>query len=307
MFMCGSAHLRVRENNQTNKEQNTTEILLRQRYCLKWTSHIVRVVVWGQSKKIQPINEFRDRCEGRILCRPAWKQKNKKKLNKLEYSPKLEDCTAPVNVPIFAWRKCFFCQSTLRIYRVYTPYENVGLSLENKQKNSLKNSNYKSTTWNQNSDPPTGLWPFMEWNKLTSSSGVQTKTSSVDAILICCANTHDHFVHLLENMQSIAGSIRTSARNVGFFRTTLRKWPGKLSSPSKNWENSSNTEMQGQTTNYGTHLIDYLESQWNPAEWKYQRSLRRNWAGGFIYRVMNMKNSQSREQSFKQLVGILKY
>lgn len=212
MFMCGSAHLRVRENNQKNKEQKTTEILLRQRYCLKWTSHIVRVVVWGQSKKIQPINEFRDRCEGRILCRPAWKQKNKKKLNKLEYSPKLEDCTAPVNVPIFAWRKCFFCQSTLRIYRVYTPYENVGLSLENKQKNSLKNSNYKSTTWNQNSDPPTGLWPFMEWNKLTSSSGVQTKTSSVDAILICSANTHDHFVHLLENMQSIAGPIRTSAR-----------------------------------------------------------------------------------------------
>lgn len=138
MFMCGSAHLRVRENNQKNKEQNTTEILLRQRYCLKWTSHIVRVVVWGQSKKIQPINEFRDRCEGRILCRPAWKQKNKKKLNKLEYSPKLEDCTAPVNVPIFAWRKCFFCQSTLRIYRVYTPYENVDLSLENKQKKLVK-------------------------------------------------------------------------------------------------------------------------------------------------------------------------
>jgi len=237
------------------------------------------------------------------------KTKETKNLFKLDYSPKLEDCTVPVNVPIFVWTKCFFCQSTLRIYREYTPYENVDLSLENKQKNSLKNLKYKSTNWNQYPDSPTGLWPFMEWNKLTSSSGVQTKTSSVDAILIWCFNTHDQFVHLLKNMRKIAGSNKTSALcTYGlFFSTTLRKWPGKLSSPSKNWENSSNTEMQGQTTNYGAHLIEFSESQWNPAEWKYQRSLKRNWAGGFICRVMNMKNSPSREQSFKQLVGILKF
>lgn len=105
----------------------------------------------------------------------------------------------------FASRRCEFI--------VYTRHMKMSIyPLKINKKNSLKNSNYKSTTWNQNSDPPTGLWPFMEWNKLTSSSGVQTKTSSVDAILICCANTHDHFVHLLENMQSIAGPIRTSAR-----------------------------------------------------------------------------------------------
>lgn len=300
MFMCGSAHLRVRENNQKNKEQKTTEILLRQRYCLKWTSHIVRVVVWGQSKKIQPINEFRDRCEGRILCRPAWKQKNKKKLNKLEYSPKLEDCTAPVNVPIFAWRKCFFCQSTLRIYRVYTPYENVDLSLENKQKKlvkkfELQKYHLKSKFW------PTYWLVALHGMKQTDFEFWGPNQN------FFCRRHLDLQCQYAWSLCAPAGKYAINRGPNQNFCTTLRKWPGKLSSPSKNWENSSNTEMQGQTTNYGTHLIDYLESQWNPAEWKYQRSLRRNWAGGFIYRVMNMKNSQSREQSFKQLVGILKY
>lgn len=105
---------------------------------------------------------------------------------KFSYPPKLEDCTVPVNAPIFVSKKCFFCQSTLRIYCEYKPYENVDLSLKNKHNNSLKNSNYENAGWNQHPDSPTGLWPFMEWNKLTSSSGVQTKTSSVDAILISC-------------------------------------------------------------------------------------------------------------------------
>lgn len=48
---CGSAHLPVSATKWKNKKQNDTEILSRQRYYLKRTSYIARVVIWVQSKK----------------------------------------------------------------------------------------------------------------------------------------------------------------------------------------------------------------------------------------------------------------
>lgn len=68
-------HLPVKETNEKNKTKNDTEILLRQRYCWKWTSYIARVVIWVQRKKNEQINEVRDRCESRISSQPAKKQK----------------------------------------------------------------------------------------------------------------------------------------------------------------------------------------------------------------------------------------
>ena len=54
--------------------------------------------------------------------------------------PVLGGCTVPVNAPIFASKKYFFSLSTSRIYREYTPYENVDLYLKNKTEKTRKKS-----------------------------------------------------------------------------------------------------------------------------------------------------------------------
>ena len=74
------------------------------------------------------------------FSRDPQKTKELLKLLTANHSLMLGDCRVPANAPIFASRKYFFSQLTLRICREYTPYENVDLYLKNEGENSKKNS-----------------------------------------------------------------------------------------------------------------------------------------------------------------------
>lgn len=93
-------------------------------------------------------------------------------------------------------------------------------------------------------------------------------------------------------------------RFTGRRRRTCRRKP---LNPSRNWESYLLVETWWtlhRTAKSRNLLIEFLEFQWSQVRWQSQSLLKRNWLVGSTCPATRMKNSPSRERSFKLLVMI---